>query len=1543
MFCYHSELHPPTAATHCVKANFTSSTDINVLVAKSTVLEIYTIPKGADANTGNMVLRKRCELHGEIADMAAVRFSGYPTDCLMLAFAEARISLVCFDATRDSLHTISLHYFEDDYLQSDRTPVVPPQLRLSARCAALLIRRRWVAIMPFKEDVNPFGEQSFLEHIPSAVELAKDGLPVGEHTLFDLHSYGLENVRDMCFLHGFSDTALAVLHEREPTWAGSLYRRSLTCAVTAIALSGIEQGHLKEPVLVLRGENLPHDAATLLPVPFTVGGTLVLGANTICYVTQTTITGCHLNDYGKKELSTAPYNALPGRWHVTDKSKKASAPPVCVTVASACCCLLPDGEAVIGTQDGDLLLLTLTIEANGVHAFDFVGGTAHTIPTAICSLSRSQLFLASRVADSVLVNLLFVPRRRGSSAQPKLQLLADQTEDLLFDEPTAPGGDVLLVARVIDRLLNIGPILDTEFGEAAPEENIGTANGQQKLRHRMSRTYEENLKSLELVACSGKGKWGAIHVMHRGVRPHVVQSLPVDAALTMFAVRLPGFQIRRTKSRVLPAPPAGVVDVERETTAETDKAKVTGNGQMHLPTESRKRTPETDADGSPGFKRREGEDGSPIAIDGDGQERETTPALASRTIDATVTESDTGPELSLSLAGPYEPWHTHILLSRRVDDRVITSVFATTEEDLHELLEVEADATGFISQGLTINAGTLFGGAQHLQVLPNACVLVDGGAQLCVVDLADEQNPNMHVHTSQIRRNRLFALMSTGDLHVLEFFTPEQQKERRAALLSQNPQGDTTNFELYCTRRKVTGTSGLGKITAFSVTERETAFLQENYAGDSICCVWWSCGALELYSVPQFVSLFLGRDAVIFPELVVDGAPRPALPIAEPADDEEAALVEQFQHVFATELLLTRVGSDTELPHLFVLCNTGELYLYSLFSSGPNTGSRPLSHVRLLRQAHHHVDKKTRVGLPRMGEALAETAAEWRERMEYSGLRPGDPTIFSITPHITRLTEFDGIGARGVFLSGDAPYWFLSNRTQIVTHRMAGAVQCLAAANVPFAPRGFVSYTPSNGLLNVCQLQAPGTPHLILTSHWPMRRISIGATPCKVLYHAVQNTYTVVISEPSPYKPAISELMDERDEKTQTWLKQQQESYAALSVPRATEERYSVRLYQARSWRLCDSLQLDEHEAVISARTVNLSKQNTQAQQVGNDFDDELNLRLRKGKELTPLQCIGTAFLADEDLPCRGRLLLLDVVPAMSPVPGDRRLLKLYQDFTKGPITALTAVRGYLVAAVSSKIMVYFFDWPTKRLIIAAFYDAHFFITTMTSIKSYILFGDAVSGMEMLRWREGTRQLKLMGRDYNPTQATTAEFMVDDQHLAAVGADSQGNVVLLDYNPAVIESRNGTLLLPLANMHIANYTTNFLTLRALRPNADEIGAANKTLLVYGGLSGSICYLAPVSNEASYRRLGHLTHKLYTEVPHTAGLHPRAFRMVTTECQKPRLAPLRFRSPNIIDGNLVKEYPGLDHLTQVDLGRRMGTRPDAITSLLLTIDRELPFF
>eukprot|EP01004_Peranema_trichophorum_P003848 NODE_2810_length_1488_cov_56.999267_g2429_i0.p1 GENE.NODE_2810_length_1488_cov_56.999267_g2429_i0~~NODE_2810_length_1488_cov_56.999267_g2429_i0.p1 ORF type:complete len:479 (+),score=81.44 NODE_2810_length_1488_cov_56.999267_g2429_i0:104-1438(+) len=440
------------------------------------------------------------------------------------------------------------------------------------------------------------------------------------------------------------------------------------------------------------------------------------------------------------------------------------------------------------------------------------------------------------------------------------------------------------------------------------------------------------------------------------------------------------------------------------------------------------------------------------------------------------------------------------------------------------------------------------------------------------------------------------------------------------------------------------------------------------------------------------------------------------------------------------------------------------------------------------------------------------------------------------------------------------------------------------------------------------------------------------ATPHHVMFHPIQRTYTVITTTPRPYKPRASELVNPDDLEAKEDLQNRLKMYHSTAVPHATQDHYIIKLYTAGTWELLDSIELDENEAVVSAKTVQLSKED-RSQQYGND-DDELNLRLRKGSETTTLQCVGSGFIVPEDLPCRGRLLLLEVFPNISSKKGDRKLLKLYHDNTKGPVTAICSLNGYLVVAVSSKIMIYFYDWSTKRLIIASFFDAQFYITSLSSIKNCLAYGDAFKSTYFLRWREETRQLTFLGKDFNPCQVASTSFVYEGPQLGILFSDSNNNITVLSYSPAVEESSGGLILLPVADMNVGSLIPCFVSLRA----ANQTRSLDKSVSVFGMLNGSIGVILAI-DDGSYRRLHRLSVRMHTEIPHSAGLHPKSHRIYQGE-RKLRFRS-KYRSPNIIDGDLVLKFAEQNTVTQQNLVTKIGTRLEAIFTILMNINREIP--
>lgn len=54
------------------------------------------------------------QLFGNVMSLQAVSLANSPRDALLLAFADAKLSVVEYDPENHELRTLSLHYFEED-------------------------------------------------------------------------------------------------------------------------------------------------------------------------------------------------------------------------------------------------------------------------------------------------------------------------------------------------------------------------------------------------------------------------------------------------------------------------------------------------------------------------------------------------------------------------------------------------------------------------------------------------------------------------------------------------------------------------------------------------------------------------------------------------------------------------------------------------------------------------------------------------------------------------------------------------------------------------------------------------------------------------------------------------------------------------------------------------------------------------------------------------------------------------------------------------------------------------------------------------------------------------------------------------------------------------------------------------------------------------------------------------------------------------------------------------------------------------------------
>ena len=119
---------PPTIVKHCAAACMTGA-GAELVVARATALELYTLheeqaptaaavgklPKSAQMldsiAAAQLRFVTRMPLNGAIASMRVVPSPGLPHDRLLLAFADAKVALIDFDAEVHALRTVAAYSF----------------------------------------------------------------------------------------------------------------------------------------------------------------------------------------------------------------------------------------------------------------------------------------------------------------------------------------------------------------------------------------------------------------------------------------------------------------------------------------------------------------------------------------------------------------------------------------------------------------------------------------------------------------------------------------------------------------------------------------------------------------------------------------------------------------------------------------------------------------------------------------------------------------------------------------------------------------------------------------------------------------------------------------------------------------------------------------------------------------------------------------------------------------------------------------------------------------------------------------------------------------------------------------------------------------------------------------------------------------------------------------------------------------------------------------------------------------------------------------
>jgi cleavage and polyadenylation specificity factor subunit 1 len=310
-----------------------------------------------------------------------------------------------------------------------------------------------------------------------------------------------------------------------------------------------------------------------------------------------------------------------------------------------------------------------------------------------------------------------------------------------------------------------------------------------------------------------------------------------------------------------------------------------------------------------------------------------------------------------------------------------------------------------------------------------------------------------------------------------------------------------------------------------------------------------------------------------------------------------------------------------------------------------------------------------------------------------------------------------------------------------------------------------------------------------------------------------------------------------------------------------TFEKYQLELVSPVTWETVDVFQLLDGEQILCIQAVDL-----------------ISTETKTGRK--QYIAVGTAFMRSEELACRGRVLLFEIIEVV-PEPENPQTNHKFKLFCKtdekSPVSALCDVNGCLLAAIGTKIIMYSMEEGELNGI--AFLDVNIYVISISAVKNLILISDVFKSVWFVVFQEDPPKMVALAKDHYPVQVYGADFIVDDNSLSMIVSDAQKNLHVLSYAPYAVQSQGGQRLIRRGEMHAGLHIHSFNKLRC-RPNLhqDEWVPSKQYVTIGGTLSGGLVLIQPIS-EKMFKRLYSLYSRMVTHLEHACGLNPRGYRHI----------------------------------------------------------------
>ncbi|KAJ7057084.1 CPSF A subunit region-domain-containing protein [Mycena amicta] len=617
------------------------------------------------------------------------------------------------------------------------------------------------------------------------------------------------------------------------------------------------------------------------------------------------------------------------------------------------------------------------------------------------------------------------------------------------------------------------------------------------------------------------------------------------------------------------------------------------------------------------------------------------------------------------------------------------------------------------------------------------------------------------------------------------------------------------------------------------------------------------CGVVEIWTLPKLTLAFSTPALASLHNVVTDShqPPTPSPPEDPPRKPQELDI---------EQVLVAPLGESCPKPHLFIFLRSGHLAVYQVLPDGtpeePPTMTRSstlnLKFVKVLARSFEiqRPDENDK-------SIIAEQKRISRQFVPFVTTRPSGKTL------------------SGVFFTGDKPSWILAtDKNSVKMHSSGHAVvhsftQCtLWDSEADFLGPSLLEWIPDTNFDTALPSKSV-----------PRRR---------PYSHVVFDPSTSLIVAASSL---FSKFTSFDEDNIRIWEPD------AANVTDPLGECSCLELISPDLWVSMDGFEFSTNEFITALAIVTLETSSTES----------------GSKEFI---AVGTTINRGEDLAAKGTTYIFEIVEVVpDPSLAPKRWYKLrlrFKDDVKGPVTAVCGFNGYLVSSMGQKIFVRAFD--DDRLVGVAFLDVGVYVTSLQTMKNFLLIGDAVKSVMFVAFQEDPYKLVILARDLAQVSVTRGDFLFAEGEASITTSDEEGVIRMYEYNPSDPNSRDGRHLLLRTEFHGQSEYRTSVTI-ARRVKDDPIPQAK---LICGSTDGSLKCLTPV-DDATAKRLQLLQGQLTRNIQHFAGLNPKAFRIVRNDFVSKPL------SKGILDGNLLALYEALPIPRQNEMTNPIGTKREEV--------------